>query len=160
MITIVDRVSHLPLIGPLIRHRFIKFATVGLSGTIVNMVMLHINQEILLKSIYPLEFRLKLSLSGAIFLATINNYLWNRIWTWKDRKRENWDGFFIQMGQYFLACSIAIVLQYVITIILSRFINYLIANLVSIVLSAIFVYVLNDIWTFMERNIPLGRKKD
>ncbi|MFC1532346.1 GtrA family protein [Thermodesulfobacteriota bacterium] len=147
----VNRILQLPIIGPIIRHRFIKFASVGLSGTVINLVMLHINQEIFLKNIHPFETRLKLSLAGAIFLATINNYLWNRMWTWNDRKRESRYGFFIQMGQYFLACSFAIALQYLFTILFSRIIHYLIANISSIILAAIFVYILNDIWTFTAK---------
>ena len=136
-------------IRKLLRHRFIKFGTVGASGTVVNLIMLHINQEILLENINPFETRLKLSLALAIFLATINNYLWNRMWTWNDRKRKG--GFFIQMGQYFLACGLAISLQYLFTIIFSRIIHYLIANILSIILAAIFVYIVNDVWTFAMR---------
>ena len=142
-----DVILNLPLIRPLVRHRFMKFAIVGFSGTIINLAMLHINQEILFKGIDPFEFRLKISLAIAIFIATVNNYIWNRMWTWKGRRR----GFFIQMGQYFLTCALAIAIQYIITIILSSFINYLIANMISIVLSAIFVYIINDLWTFMKK---------
>lgn len=138
-------------IRKLLRHRFIKFGTVGASGTIVNLIMLHINQEILLRNIDPFETRLKLSLALAIFLATINNYLWNRMWTWNDRKRKDAYGFFLQMGQYFLACGLAISLQYLFTIIFSRFIYYLVANIISIILAAIFVYIINDIWTFATK---------
>lgn len=138
----------LPIVGKIIRHRFIKFGTVGLSGTAVNLVVLYINQEIVFKGIYPFERRLYLSLSVAIFLATINNFLWNRTWTWSDRNGRTRYGFFIQIGQYFLACSLAIGLQYVFTILFSRIVYYLIANIISIILAAIFVYILNDIWTF------------
>ena len=141
----------LPVIGPIARHRFIKFGTVGFSGTIVNLIALYINQEFLFKGIHPPERRLYLSLSGAIFVATINNFLWNRWWTWGDRKIKAKYTFFVQMGQYFLACGFAIFLQYVFTIALSHFVYYLIANIMSIVLSAIFVYLLNDIWTFSAK---------
>ena len=44
---LIDRVSLMPGLGPMIRHRFFKFGTVGFSGTIVNLVVLYINQEIL-----------------------------------------------------------------------------------------------------------------
>ena len=145
---LVDRISLIPVIGPMIRHRFFKFGTVGFSGTIVNLIVLYINQEMLLKNIHPVQFRLKLSLGGAIFLATLNNYLWNRVWTWGDRKRKSIHGFFIQMAQYFLACGLAIGLQYLFTILFSRIVHYLIANIISIILSAIFVYILNNMWTF------------
>lgn len=145
--------------GRFIQHRFIKFAVVGASGTVVNLVMLYINQEILFKNIYPMERRLMLSLSGAIFLATMNNYLWNRWWTWKDRKGEGRFGFFTQMGQYYLACVLAIFLQYIFTILLSKIIHYLIANIIAITLAAIVVYVINDIWTFADRRVARYQKK-
>jgi hypothetical protein len=83
---VVDKILQLPIIRILIRYRFSKFGVVGFSGTVVNFIVLYINQEIIFKDIYPRETRLNLSLEVAIFLATINNYLWNRNWTWSDRK--------------------------------------------------------------------------
>ena len=146
-----DRFCAIPVLGPLLRHRFVKFGTVGFSGTIVNIGVLYLNQEFLFRHIYPLEKRLHLSLGGAIFLATLHNYLWNRMWTWRDRKGENPYGFFIQMGQYFLACALAIFFQYLFTTIFARIIHYLVANIIAIILAAIFAYVLNDVWTFSLR---------
>ena len=128
--------------------RFLKFAVVGASGTVINLVVLYTSQEFILKNISTTNLRLKLSLSMAIFLSTINNYIWNRFWTWKDRKKEKWRGFLIQMVQYFLSCGLAISVQYIATIILSTYINYLLSNIISIVISAILVYLINDKWTF------------
>ena len=150
---IIVTILQLPIIGPIIRHRFTKFGTVGLSGTLVNLIVLYINQEILLQNVYPLERRLQLSLAGAIFLATVNNFIWNRMWTWGDRNRRVRYGFFTQMGQYFMACGIAIGLQYLFTLLFSRIIHYLIANIMAIILAAIFAYILNDIWTFAVKKI-------
>ena len=133
-----------------ISHRFIRFGMVGLSGTAVNMAVLYISQTVLFRDISPFETRLHISLSLAIFLATMNNYLWNRWWTWGDRKKKTISGFFIQMVQYYMACSIAIFLQYVITMLLSRVVYYLIANVAAIVVSAIFVYIVNHTWTFRQ----------
>lgn len=152
---IIDKIYLVPLIGPIIKHRFLKFGTVGFSGTIVNLIVLYINQEFLFKDICPPEKRLYISLSGAIFVATIHNFLWNRRWTWGDRRGKTRHGFFVQMGQYFLACSLAIVLQFIFTTLFSKFIHYLIANILSIILAAILVYILNDIWTFSLKDIDL-----
>lgn len=148
---IFERIRKIPLIGPLFQIRFIKFGAVGFSGTLINIGVLYVNQAILFNDVHPPERRLHISLSIAIFLATLNNYLWNRWWAWGDRKRARKTGFFIQMGQYYLACSVAIFLQYLLTTILSRFVHYLIANMISIVLAAIFVYLINDVWTFSRR---------
>ena len=137
----------------LLRHRFIRFGTVGLSGTVVNMAVLYVSQTVLFADIYPAEKRLYFSLGLAIFLATMNNYLWNRWWTWGDRKKRTIVGFLTQMVQYYLACGIAIFIQYVITMLLSRVLYYLVANGIAIVLSAIFVYILNHAWTFRHNKI-------
>ncbi len=147
---LIGHIQHLPLIGPLFQIRFIKFGVVGFSGTLVNMGVLYVCQSILFKDVFSPNKRLHVSLSIAIFLATLNNYLWNRWWTWRDRKRPDKAGFFIQMVQYYLACGVAIFIQYLLTTILAKLFHYLIANLIAIVLSAIFVYIINDIWTFSE----------
>ena len=141
----------MPVIGRVIRHRFVKFGIVGCSGIIINLVVLYFGQEILFQEVCSETVRLNLSLGLAIFLATINNYFWNRTWTWFDRKGKTKYGFFPQMGQYFIACGLAIGLQFAFTLLLAEFIHYLIANIISIVLAAIINYLLNDIWTFSIR---------
>ncbi|MBW2067150.1 MAG: GtrA family protein [Deltaproteobacteria bacterium] len=148
---ITDKIARFPLIGPLVRHRFMKFGVVGASGTLVNLIMLFMNQEIFLKSLTPPETRLKASLAIAIFLATMNNFLWNRWWTWRDRKGKTHHGFLVQMFQYYLACALAMSLQYIFTILLARIIYYLVANMIAIGLSAMLVYIINDLWTFALR---------
>jgi len=145
---IFEKLQGTPLIGLIFRLRFIKFGVVGFSGTLINIGVLYAGQSILLKDVNPPEKRLHLSLAMAIFLATFNNYLWNRWWTWGDRRRGKKSGFFIQMGQYYLACSAAIFFQYALTTILAGFVHYLVANMTAIALSAIFVYIINDVWTF------------
>jgi hypothetical protein len=88
--------SSWPLIGPLadrlwplvqwfLRWRYARFAVVGASGTVVNMLVLYVLQEWLLRGIEPAPQRLYLSLAGAIALATVNNFCWNSWWTWSDR---------------------------------------------------------------------------
>jgi putative flippase GtrA len=148
---LIDKIPGIPGIGLLFRYRFVKFSVVGLSGMIINLVALYINREVLFKNIDPEWIRLNLSLGLAIFFATINNYLWNRKWTWLDRKGKTKYGFFPQMGQYFIACGLAIGLQFVFTLLLAQFMHYLIANIISIVLAAVLNYLLNDIWTFATR---------
>lgn len=152
-IKIIKRYSFVNYLINIIPHRFIKFGTVGFSGTIVNLVFLFLSQEIFFRNIYPNERRLQLSLAVAIFFATLNNFFWNRVWTWGDRKGKTKYGFFIQLGQYFLACSLAILLQYVITIFLAKYLYYLIANVIAIVCAAVFVYIINDIWTFAIKKL-------
>ena len=148
---LIDCILGWPVIGPLIQHRFVKFGIVGLSGMMINLIALYISQEVLFKNIDSDGLRLNFSLGLAIFFATINNYLWNRSWTWLDRKGKTKYGFFPQMGQYFIACGLAIGLQFAFTLLLAQFMHYLMANIISIVLAAVLNYLLNDIWTFAAR---------
>ena len=144
----VERILEIPIIYWVRGHRFIKFGTVGFSGTFVNLAMLYLGQEVLFVEVQPEKTRLYLSLGTAVFLATMNNYLWNRIWTWGDRKEQIRKNFFLQMGQYFIACWLAILIQFVLTLLFAHFIHYLIANLSAIILAALINYLFNDIWTF------------
>ena len=132
----------------IVRHRFIKFGTVGFSGMIVNLAVLYFSQEQIFHKIQPEGARLNLSLGLAILCATINNFFWNRIWTWGERKEIIQKAFLLQLGQYFAACWFSILCQFAFTSIMVQFTHYLVANTVAIILSAVINYFLNDIWTF------------
>ena len=141
----------MPSIRGILRGRLIKFGTVGFSGTLINLTALYLNQEYLFRWVESVQSRLPLSLASAIFLATLNNFIWNRGWTWEDRKEEAGHGFFFQMGQYFLASGFAIGIQYLCTMALSKVVHYVLANLLSIGMAALLNYLVNDLWTFAAR---------
>ena len=155
----LDRVMAHPLIlHPLaqrvLKWRFLKFGTVGASGTFVNLGGLYLAQEFLFLAIEPREFRLNFSLALAIFVATVNNFAWNRIWTWKDRQRDQGKSVIAQFGQYAVACWVGILLQVVITKVLVLYLHYLMANLIAIVFAGVFNFVVNDFWTFRHHRPP------
>jgi dolichol-phosphate mannosyltransferase len=147
------------LLLTVVGNRFVKFGVVGFSGTLVNLTVLYICQEFLLASLHPQTRRLSYSLAAAIFLATINNFLWNRFWTWADRKGRTKHGFLVQMGQYFTASWLSIALQFAITKLAARYTHYMVANVMAIVLAAVVTYLLNDVWTFRLRQ-ELQRDRD
>lgn len=140
----------LPLVGWLLRQRFLKFGMVGASGVVVNLGVLYLAQEHLFAAVHPVEMRLNLSLALAILFSTLNNFVWNRKWTWGDRKHHHFDKHvFVQFGQYALACWLGIVLQVAFTkILVAAHFYYLLANLMAIVLASVFNYLANDFWTF------------
>ena len=147
-------------IGSLFRRifsrRFLKFGTVGASGTVVNLGLLYYAQEHIFTAIQQPEMRLNLSLALAIFFATINNFFWNRLWTWADRKQHYDRPMLTQFGQYTLACWLSIALQAVFTNMLAPHFYYLIANLIAIGLTSVLNFVLNDIWTFGRLKLLAG----
>jgi dolichol-phosphate mannosyltransferase len=143
--------------------RYIKFGLVGASGTVVNMVILFVAQEYLFAFIAAPRSRLYASLALAIAVATINNFIWNRLWTWADRRPDASTlgstrtvpaparALLGQFGRYTLASWFGIALQYGLTLWLSQALHYLLANVVAIVIASVSNFLANDRWTFRRR---------
>ncbi len=146
--TLLERLHQLPLLGRLLRHRFVKCGVVGASGTVVNVVVLYLAQEILFQSIEPASLRLNVSLAVAIFFATINNFLLNRAWTWLDRRAQVHTPILLQFAQYTIACWLGIALQFALTHAFATRMHYLLANVLAIVIASVANFVVNDHWTF------------
>jgi len=145
------------LIRWIFRHRFIRFGTVGGSGVLINLGVLYLGQEYLFTAIESPSMRLNVSLGLAILCATGNNFTWNRLWTWEDRRHNNEKPLLLQFGQYTLACLLGITLQLVITKILAARVHYLLANFTAIAAAGIFNYLVNDAWTFGLGKLFSGR---
>ena len=141
--------------------RYIKFGLVGAGGTVVNMGILYLAQEFLFAAITVPRNRLYASLALAITVATINNFTWNRLWTWADRLREaaahtqpgqsaktGFPVFARQFGRYALASWFGIALQYGLTLWLSHNLHYMVANVIAIGIASISNFLANDRWTF------------
>lgn len=121
-------------------------------GTIVSLAMLYAGQEYLFLSISSEDARLYLSLGFAVFVATGHNYLWNRHWTWAERKDCSQGGFLSQMYKYYLSCSLAILVQYSVTALMVQWMHYMWANLTSVCFAALVTYLVNDVWTFTRKH--------
>jgi len=148
MRALIQTLQELPLIGALFRPRFIKFGIVGASGVVVNLAVLYVGQEYLFTDIAQQTLRLNLSLSLAIFVATISNFFWNRRWTWHDRKQHRTVPVVVQFGQYAVACWVGIAVQFGLTNLFALFLHYMVANLIAVVIASLFNFVANDFWTF------------
>jgi putative flippase GtrA len=148
MPSLIETLQNLPVIGAFFRPRFIKFGIVGASGVVVNLAALYVGQEILFNEVTQETLRLNLSLSLAIFVATISNFFWNRRWTWQDRKAQRSVPVIVQFGQYALACWVGIAVQFGLTNLFALFLHYLMANLLAVVIASVFNFVANDFWTF------------
>jgi putative flippase GtrA len=128
--------------------RFFKFGLVGASGIPVNLFVLYLGQNWIFSHVGPDVLRLNASLALAIFCATVNNFVWNRKWTWRDRKKHVRTHRVVQFGQYALASWVGILVQFVFTNLLVTRFHYLVANAIAIVIASVFNYLANDFWTF------------
>ncbi len=145
-----------PVLLRLFAWRYFRFATVGASGTVVNIAVLNVMQEwVLLAVIGNPDLRLSVALACAIALATVNNFAWNSVWTWADRLQA---GDAPRLGtdmatgkrlfKYTLSCWLGMLIQYSLTLLLADHMYYLVANLLSIVLASVSNFLANDKWTF------------
>lgn len=145
------------------RLRYIKFGLVGAGGTVVNMAVLFLAQEHLFAVIGDPRQRLYASLALAIALATINNFTWNRLWTWADRvkaahahhqhlEHTRLGVIAGQLGRYALASWLGIALQYGLTLWLAHALHYLVANVIAILVASVINFIANDRWTFRHQS--------
>lgn len=148
-------------LGLLQRYRYLKFGIIGASGTVVNLVVLHFGHEYLFTSLESAWRKPYISLAVAIFISTLSNFTWNRLWTWSDRVRqlEAVEGrraprkrlLAMEFGQYATASAFGMVVQYVLTLLLSSSMDYRLANVIAIVIASVSNFLANDKWTFRRR---------
>jgi dolichol-phosphate mannosyltransferase len=141
------------------RWRFFKFAVVGRSGTVVNLCVLYAAHEWLFRAVTPPLLRLNLSLALAILIATINNFGWNRAWTWRDRRDQIMTRLPVQFGQYALATWLGTFLQFSLTNVLAASFHYLVANALAIAAASVCNFLANDTWTFGRIELWLRRRR-
>lgn len=146
------------------RFRYVKFGLVGASGTVVNLLVLHFGHEYLFNHIEATYNKPYLSLALAISLATVNNFTWNRLWTWSDRVRKleaqanpgpvSLRLLGLEFGQYVTASAFGSALQYILTLLLSNTMDYRLANVIAILAASVSNFLANDRWTFRRHHRP------
>jgi dolichol-phosphate mannosyltransferase len=150
----------LQVLGWIERYRYIKFGIVGASGTVVNLGVLYLGHEYLFAHIEQGYNKPYFSLALAITLATLNNFTWNRLWTWSDRVKQleasempnvSLRTLGMEFGQYVTASAFGSALQYVLTLLLSGSMDYRLANIIAIVAASVSNFLANDRWTFRRK---------
>ena len=137
-----------PRFQPMVRWRFIKFGLVGASGTVINIAVLYLAQEHLLRGIADFHARLNYSIALAITVATISNFYWNRRLTWRDRTRNTPQPALRLFLKYVMAAALSIVIQSLLTKWLALHLHYLLANVIAIVMASVVNFIANDRLTF------------
>ena len=150
-----------PRFQAMTRWRFIKFGLVGGSGTVINIAVLYLAQEHLLRGIADFHARLNYSIALAITLATISNFYWNRRLTWRDRTRHTPQPALRLFVKYVMAAALSIVIQSLLTKWLAGYLHYLVANVIAIVIASVVNFVANDRLTFRRhRTAPASSPRE
>ncbi len=121
--------------------RFLRFATVGGSGVLVNMGMFWLLHD-------ELGLPLEPSSIAAISLAIINNFLWNNFWTFRVSH--------ILARRVAQFATISLVGMAINVTVLKGLVHYgshpLAANFVGILVATAWNFVANSRWTWGDTN--------
>ncbi len=83
--------------------QFLKFAIVGLSGTVVNFIIYH--------SLLHFDLHIWLAYAVGFIIGGVNNYWWNRHWTFRSKAAMGKElGQFISVSAVALAISEAVII--------------------------------------------------
>ena len=127
--------------------RILRFLMVGISGTLVDFGLL-----LILKSFLhiPLFYANPISYSAGI----LNNFTFNRIWTFNDKKK---DSIFYQFGKFVVVSVSGLMINTFLVVFLETPIQemihnpqygYLLAKVIATLFTVIWNYGANRIWTF------------
>ena len=132
-------------------RQFIKFGVVGASGAVVSFVIFHL--------LLHFGLDLKLAFSIGFILGGVNNYWWNRRWTFESSGHMG-----KELAQFLTVSGIALVLGIIITGILDKhlspfhFRNSLIWLCGTVGGMGVNFFV-NKYWTFRHTHHPVADSK-
>ena len=120
---------------------FLKFATVGTIGVVVNLGSLFILAE-------KIGVIKEVASPIAIEFSIISNFLFNNFWTFSERKVKSL--FLIKLIKFNIVSLLSLIVTYSTFLILTRVfgVYYLLAQSVGIVLAMLWNYFINSIWTW------------
>lgn len=122
---------------------FFKFITVGFMGIFVNMFFLWLFKSVI-------SFPLWLAGIIAIELSIICNFIFNDLWTFKNRKTAS--NIYSRLKRYHISVFVGIIINYVLLISLTRYLglHYMLSNLIGIAFSTLSNYFFSSRWAWKE----------
>jgi putative flippase GtrA len=119
-----------------------KFCVVGASGYVVNLAV----YTALLNGA---NLHYRLAATGSFVVAVTNNYLWNRLWTFKHSRGH----FGFQALRFFIVALIAYVGNLVILSVLVEVgVGKIVSQAIAIVLVTPANFIGNKLWSFRRRH--------
>jgi dolichol-phosphate mannosyltransferase len=122
--------------------RFIKFISVGVSGTGVNEGVLSLVATFT-------NWNAKLQLIPGIEVSIVTNFLLNDFFTFADRRRGKAGSFFARMGKYNLIALAGAFINWGIAALLEHFgLNIYLSNFIGIIVAFLWNYFFSTIWAW------------
>jgi putative flippase GtrA len=119
-----------------------KFCAVGASGYIVNLV-------VYVALLDGANLHYGLAATGSFLVAVTNNYLWNRLWTFRHDR-----GHFAHQGLRFLAVSVVVYIGnlVILTLLVEVGVGKIVAQAIAIVMVTPANFIGNKLWSFRRRH--------
>ena len=127
-------------------QRFTRFLTVGAVGTLLDFGLLTLLKSLGLPTL--------IANSASFTAGVINNFTWNRLWTFADAKQAGWRR---QLAQFILVSLVGLALNNVILLVLETPLGallgqpdygYLPAKVIATGVVVFWNYFANRYWTF------------
>ena len=129
-----------------LRHRgnweqLVKFCVVGASGYVVNLVV----YTLLLRG---LDFHYVPAAMGSFVVAVTNNYLWNRLWTFRRQRGP----VVLQGLRFFVVSTLALGANLIVLhLLVTAGLGEVIAQAIAIIVVTPVNFVGNKLWSFRHR---------
>ncbi len=123
-------------------RQFVKFGIVGLSGTVVNLIIFTVLQRLIPSHAQPVPYNIIFSV--AFLAGGVSNYYLNRIWTFRST------GHAVREGAQFLTVSvIALIVGLIVSAIVAPYLGHGHRTWFVATVAGIFVnFFVNKYWTF------------
>ena len=123
------------------RHNWeelVRFCLVGASGYIVNLLVYYVLLD-------GANVHYRVAATGSFLVAVTNNYLWNRLWTFRHRR-----GHFAYQGLRFFVVSVIVYLGnlVILTVLVELGVGKIVAQAIAIALVTPFNFIGNKLWSF------------
>jgi len=138
---LIEYYKYLMLCFKLSKYRPLKFAMVGALGIVVNEGLLHL--------LVTLGSPMPLASPVAIEASILNNFAWNELWTFKDRRTGKLT---IRCLSFHGAVLLGALTNYITLLTLAGLgLHYLMANLIGILLGFLVNYMLSETYVWRLR---------
>ena len=95
------------------RGRLLRFAGVGVSGVVVNLVVFALAFHIVLVSLAGDDLKFVLANGMGFLVSVFTNFLLNDNWTWGDRAKGGFKNWWQRLAKYYVTASSAGIVQIV-----------------------------------------------
>ncbi len=143
-----EQVNYLKHLYRLIRHehetrRFAKFCLAGSNGVLVNLGLLA-----LLTEVFGLFY--VLSAAIAIEASIINNFTWNELWTFRDRRTSTSSPIGVRLVKFNLISLVGLGIQIGLLLLFTEVVGlyYMFSQIIGIIIATAFNFVFNKWWTW------------